>query len=266
MPNGHNIAIADNGSVMVYSARRGTTWQLHARRMDRFDSDARPVAGTDGAVYPFVNPDGTEVGFVVDSQIKKVSLAGGQVAVVCALTNEIGRADPHWGSDGHIYFSTSGPEGGSLFRVPAGGGTPQLVLERNVKDNQSFFAPQLLPDGDTLLFHARTIGLAPDQIDQARIVVRSLANGTEKDVVKGGIRGRYLSERSPRVGDVERPDGRAIRSRSARAHRYAASRARRQGVERRRITPLRRFRERLAGVPVSARCRHRNRPLHLGEP
>ena len=72
-PDGHHLVFAGLGA----DGRRGL-W-LHS-----FDSlVSRPLPGTEGAFGPFWSPDSLAVGFFTANQLKRVSIAGGDVATIC---------------------------------------------------------------------------------------------------------------------------------------------------------------------------------------
>ena len=78
-------------------------------------------------------------------------------------------------------------------RVPASGGTPELLVKR--EEAEQLYGPQVLPDGTSVLFtaSAQTVGLAGVQRwDQAQIVVQSLESGDRKVVLTGGTDARYV--------------------------------------------------------------------------
>src|SRR5262249_27093889 len=74
------VALAADGSRLVFSACAGDACRLFTRRMD--DTSTRPLAGTDGGVAPFVSPDGAQVGFFADGKLKIIATAGGTAASV----------------------------------------------------------------------------------------------------------------------------------------------------------------------------------------
>ena len=55
------LALSPDGSRLVYVAYRDGRTQLYLRQLDAFE--AKPMAGTEGAWYPFFSPDGESVGF-----------------------------------------------------------------------------------------------------------------------------------------------------------------------------------------------------------
>ena len=74
-------------------------------------------------------------------------------------------------------------------RVSANGGTPDLVIP--AKEGEQVDGPQLLPDGDSVLFSVTTAS-GDTRWDAAQIVVQSLSNQTRKVIVQGGSDARYL--------------------------------------------------------------------------
>ena len=79
---------------------------------------------------------------------------------------------------------------GGLWRVPAsGGGKPELVTKPQPGEI-SHRLPQLLPDGQTVLFTS-TKTTFPSW-DDTRIVAQSLATGQQKVLIEGGADARYI--------------------------------------------------------------------------
>ena len=95
------LAISPDGERLVYAASVEGRLQLYVRDLDAFD--ARPIAGTDGALYPFFSPDGEEVAFLADGILQRVPVAGG-AAVPIGDEPTIGRAGT-WGPDDTIVFA-----------------------------------------------------------------------------------------------------------------------------------------------------------------
>ena len=139
-PNGRQVAF------VATSIDRGA--MLWVRDLDQME--ARALAGTDGAAYPFWSPDGRSLGFVADNRIKRVDLATGlvQVVVDSALT-----WGPAWGPDGTILFSRRLDE---IAAVPATGGPVTTVAKADSARGQTLLAwPRFLPDGRHFIYFAR---------------------------------------------------------------------------------------------------------------
>jgi serine/threonine-protein kinase len=139
------LAIARDGRQIAFVAFGEGRTQLFVRRLDGFN--ANPIAGTEGAQFPFFSPDGEWVAFFADRKLKKVSLRGGSPLVVCDVPL-LGKGGT-WGPDGTIVFD---PGDSGLMRVAAVGGQPQSIVSRNAEiDKGNLSWPEFLPDGRALL-------------------------------------------------------------------------------------------------------------------
>jgi serine/threonine-protein kinase len=172
------IAISPDGQSFVYNAAGG----LYVRRMEELQ--ARLIPGTErGLTNPFFSPSGEFVAYEQAGELKRMSVSGGAPVVICATVTALFGAT--WTPDNMIYFGQ--PAG--IMRVSANGGTPEPIIAAN--EGEQFDGPQLLPDGDSLLF-SLTTGKGTTRWDQAQIVVQSLRTGERKIVLRGGSAGRYV--------------------------------------------------------------------------
>ena len=69
------MAISSDGRFMVYSAVKENPGlqekpHLYLRRFDQLE--AKPIAGTEGGISPFLSPDDRWVGFWADGKLMKV--------------------------------------------------------------------------------------------------------------------------------------------------------------------------------------------------
>jgi len=113
---------------------------------------ARPLAGTDGASFPFWSPDSRLIAFFADGKLKTIDSAGGAAHVICNAPDGRGGA---WGRDGLIVFAPqlSGP----LYRVAASGGQSIAVTALDTsRQEASHRLPSFLPDGRHFLFMAQS--------------------------------------------------------------------------------------------------------------
>ena len=179
------VAIAPDGTTLVYVARVGDTTQLYLGTLGTFG--ATPLPGTEGAYGPFFSPDGQSVGFLTPGEIKRVSLLGGQPETI---TETMVAWSATWGADG-IYFADDAGE--TLKRVPPDGG-PQTVISRAEEDTgtEGYFFPAVLPDGKGIVMSTRAF--APLSADYRDIRVWSPETGMWKTVLRNaGYHVRYVS-------------------------------------------------------------------------
>ena len=176
----HVFAISPDGSNVVYVANN----QLYLKPMA--DMDAKPIVGTAQDVdTPFFSPDGKWIAFaaVSESKLKKVAVTGGAIVTLAEIDNPYGA---FWAAGDQIFVG-QGPKG--IVRVSANGGKPETVV--TVKPGEFAQSPQLLPDGDHLLF-TLAAGSSDERWDQAQIVIQSLHSGARTVVVNGGTDARYV--------------------------------------------------------------------------
>ena len=173
------MALSPDGRHFVYNTTQG----LYLRSMG--DLEARLIPGTEGnLVSPFFSPDGESVGYLQQGrELKRIAISGGApVVIATGIQIPLGAS---WGPDGMILFGQT--EG--ILRVSANGGTPELVIPAGA--GEALSGPQLLRDGDSVLFSATT-ATGVTRWDQAQIVVQSLGTGERTVVLQGGSDARYL--------------------------------------------------------------------------
>ncbi len=174
-----SLALSPDGTRLVYTAEHSGTTQLYLRPMDQFE--ATPIPGTEGAFNPFFSPDSQWVGFFTETNLKKVSLLGGEPVTVCEARNPYGAS---WGTDDTIFFARI--EGNSLSRVSAAGGNPQQVTPPKSREVLGRLVwPEILPGGSDVLLTIHRGG-------RPRIGALSLATQEVKILLEGGTGARYL--------------------------------------------------------------------------
>src|SRR5437867_7302388 len=157
----HIIAISPDGKNIVYVANQ----QLYLRNLA--DMEARPIQGTrQNPNTPFFSPDGKWVAFWAgsDQKLKKIAITGGAALTISDADLPYGAS---WAANDQIYVG-QGAKG--ILRVPGSGGKPETVV--TVKPGELAHGPQLLDDGDTLLFTVATNTVTG--WDAAQIVAQSL--------------------------------------------------------------------------------------------
>jgi serine/threonine-protein kinase len=177
---GTQVAISPDGQFIVYVGMRGSP-QLYVRHVNSLE--ARVLAGTQGGRQPFFSRDSRSIGYwaTAEGEIRRVPVDGGPVGTVCRAPtgNYYGAA---WGPDDTIVFGS-----GNLYRVPAAGGTPQVVAKPDAAQQEAELRwPEILPDGKHVLAVAWG-----GNTERARVVVLSLADGTRRNLIEGATTPRY---------------------------------------------------------------------------
>jgi len=142
-PDGLNLtlsAIGKEGKLVLW-----------LRRLDALHPAMVP--GTEGGVAPFWSPDSQYIAFFADQSLKRIKISGGEAQTICAAETLPGGGT--WNRDGVILFAPG--QGGTLYQVPASGGTPQPVLKLNAaRFERAHLWPQFLPDGKHFVFFVLT--------------------------------------------------------------------------------------------------------------
>ncbi|HEV2288264.1 MAG TPA: hypothetical protein VGR81_04855, partial [Candidatus Acidoferrales bacterium] len=141
--------ISPDGTKLVFVAvGSDSKRQLWVRPLN--SATAQPLAGTDGAQFPFWSPDSRSIGFFADDKLQRVDAAGGPTLALADTTNGRGGT---WSSDGTILFAPAALA--PIYRIPASGGSPQAVTKLNASRQETTHRwPQFLPDGKHFLFYS----------------------------------------------------------------------------------------------------------------
>jgi Tol biopolymer transport system component len=170
------VNISRDGSRLAFSAGD----QIWARELGSLE--AYPVRGTtggDGGRNPVYSPDGAQIAFWADDQLRRVPAAGGAALLLTPANNPWGL---RWEPDGYLYYG-QGSEG--IWRVGEQGGRAEQLVE--LEPGQMAHGGQPLADG-SLLF---TLRESSADWNDARVVVRSPA-GEIRELVNPGRDGRLL--------------------------------------------------------------------------
>jgi serine/threonine-protein kinase len=181
--------LSPDGTTLVFAAQQASQARLFIRRPDQLQ--AAPLAGTEGATYPFFSPDGQWIAFFAGGKLKKVSVTGGAPVNLCDV--ESGRGGT-WADDDTIIFSPTSGLNNTLLRVLATGGKPTAfgTLSQGATTQRW---PQALQGGKAVLYTEHS---ATANFDAANIVVAPISAdasakaGPSKVVVPGAYYGRYV--------------------------------------------------------------------------
>ena len=148
--------------------------------------DAQPVADVTRAYAPFFSPDSRWIGFFENTDLKKVSIAGGPAITLCQFSGvPLGAS---WGDDNIITFATSSP-GTVLWRVSADGGEPEALTTPGAAQSSGTHAfPSVLPGGRGVVFTVAAAG----KEDSSRVAVADLKTGRRKILIRGGGDAQYV--------------------------------------------------------------------------
>jgi Tol biopolymer transport system component len=181
LPEGHQFsqllypvfAVSPDGRRFVYSAPEG----LYLRNLDELD--ARLIPKTEGSPSnPFFSADGKWIGYwsSADSKLKKIALTGGPPVPLCNVQRILGAG---WGKDDSIVYADLGR---GIMRISANGGNPEAIVKP--EKNEVIIAPQILPDGESVLF-SRVIP------QPSKVFVQSLKSGERKELISSDT-ARYI--------------------------------------------------------------------------
>jgi Tol biopolymer transport system component len=143
-----SFAISPDGRKLAFTAAMDGRVMLWVRALDSLE--AKPLAGTDQAAWPFWSPDSASIGFFAPHKLKAVEISGGPPREIADIV--LGRGGA-WSQDGAILFCPRPV--GILYQVSAGGGIPSPVTsldESRAEITHGF--PQFLPDGHHFLYLA----------------------------------------------------------------------------------------------------------------
>src|SRR3989449_1428396 len=142
-----SFAISPDGLRLAFVATdaSGKTL-LWIRPLDSIN--ARPLPGTEEALYPFWSPDSRFIGFFAGGKLKKTEVTGVPAQPLCNAAIPLGGT---WRRAGAIVFEPSPT--GPLYRVSAAGGepTPVTTLDKS-RQETSHRWPYFLPDGRHFLY------------------------------------------------------------------------------------------------------------------
>jgi Tol biopolymer transport system component len=175
------FTLSADGRSLAFTANAGGPNQVWVRAMDTLE--ARALAGTNEATYPFWSPDGAYLGFFAQGKLKKIAIAGGPAVTLCDATDGRGGT---WNRDGVIVFS-AGPTS-PLLRVSAAGGVPAPLTTLAAGDSGAGYRfPVFLPDGLHYLYNAGS-----DKPDAAGLYLGSLDGAASARILPDPTNALYI--------------------------------------------------------------------------
>ncbi|MGE5344986.1 MAG: protein kinase domain-containing protein [Acidithiobacillales bacterium] len=179
------IAISPDGRRLAFFARAGEQRKLFVRDLSR--TEAVPIAEVPDGADVFFSPDGEWIGFTAGGKLQKIAVGGGTPVPLASAGQSRGEA---WAPDGTIVFSPT--VNSPLYRLSREGGQPQAVTKLDVAAGERTHRwPEILPDGDTVLFTVGTQDKPGDYAD-ARIDAVSLSTGRRHVVYRGASFARFV--------------------------------------------------------------------------
>ena len=181
-----SFAVSPDGRKLAFTAIQNGQMMLWVRALDALD--AKALAGTESASYPFWSPDSRSVGFFTPSKLKVIDTSSGPPRDVADAVVGFGGA---WNAEGTIVFSPRPLVG--LCQVAVSGGPARPVTSLDASRGEvSHRFPVFLPDGRHFLYLA-----ASSRPGESSIRMGSLDSSTSKVLVSADTSAAY----APVLGD-----------------------------------------------------------------
>ncbi len=180
------VRLSPDGRQLFVTGMVNRKEEVLRRRFDQQEMTVIPGAGQGdqgtGNSRPFVSPDGRWIAYFKQGKLRKVPVEGGPA--IDLATSDWGGGS--WGKNGKLVYGRSYNTG--IWMVSEGGGDERMVTAPDTaKGELGHWWPQILPDGDHVLFTAyRT------PMERATIEVVSIKTGQRKVLFTGGVCGLYL--------------------------------------------------------------------------
>jgi Tol biopolymer transport system component/tRNA A-37 threonylcarbamoyl transferase component Bud32 len=184
------LALSPDGRTLVYSGQAGPRGrQLYIRRLDA--AKPVPIAGTDQAVQPFFSADGKWIAYRNSAgRLVRIPTVGGPPIEIAEPQPGYAFGAARWFPNGPILvnYGRVGQAGGGMAKIPAGGGTPEIIAwPDTARGERNYGHPLLHPDGRTLVFSIA----ARDAKDGPQLAVTTLDGDS---IVPLGIAGQVPVE------------------------------------------------------------------------
>jgi len=180
------VRLSRDGRQLFVTAMVSRKEEVVRRRLDQSRVEVIAGAGQGdqgtGNSRPFISPDGRWVASFKQGKLRKVPVEGGP-PIDLANSDWAGGS---WGRNGKLVYGRSYNTG--IWMVSEGGGDERMLTTPDTaKGELGHWWPQILPDGDHIIFTAyRT------PFERATIEVLSIKTGKRKVLFTGGVFGFYV--------------------------------------------------------------------------
>jgi hypothetical protein len=181
-----SFVVSPDGRKLAFTAAWNGRMMLWVRALDSLE--AKPVADTDNADWPFWSPDSLSIGFFEPHKLKAVDISGGPAREIADLVMGQGGG---WSPEGVILFSPRPI--GVLYQLPAAGGKPSPVT--SLDEGRAEIAhrfPQFLPDGRQFIYLAASSRPGDSSIrvgsldsPHSKVLLRADTGATYAPVLRG---------------------------------------------------------------------------------
>jgi serine/threonine protein kinase len=173
------LAVSPDGQYVAFVATGDHVSQIWLRPIA--STIARPIPGTEDAVFPFWSASSRSIGFFSGGELKRIEIDGGPVRSLGSARAGRGGA---WSTDGTILFAPD--TDGEIYRLGGDGGVHQQTVLSMARRETSHRWPQFLPDGRHFIYFAKS---ADDS--QSGIRLASLDAPGDAVVVRTGFGAVY---------------------------------------------------------------------------
>jgi Tol biopolymer transport system component/DNA-binding winged helix-turn-helix (wHTH) protein len=146
LSNTGSLAVSPDGSYIAFTTVNASGKdQIWVRPLDSLT--AQHLSGTDDAENLFWSPDSRFLAFFAHGKLKITSVSGGSPRI---LTPASDTGVGAWSRNGIILFGQN--PSGTLFSIPASGGSPREVTERDRSHEIGHASPTFLADDEHFLY------------------------------------------------------------------------------------------------------------------
>lgn len=183
---GSNITISPNGKYIAFVGKDSSdAMKLWLRPVNSLTTRALATASV--SAYPFWSPDSRYIAYFDDRKLMKISLEAGTSLPICDAP--AGRGGT-WSKNGTIVLAPDAT--GSLFKVAATGGEPELLVRADTTNQYlSFRWPFFLPDGEHFLYSTESSSIGSTAEDG--IYISSLKGEAGKMIIKSPSNAQYAN-------------------------------------------------------------------------